>query len=175
LKTKRGPLPTWGWIAVAVAGLLALRWYRNRASESSSSGVAVGPPNGLQPLQGAGLGFGTPLMSSSTVTPPSANGLGSSTVGAAAFHISTAAPAAAPSTGFASQSDFERGNVPAGYSGEQILAAAKKYAAGRSYQGAAYSPHSIQQEGQITYHGSTPGVMIKYGTGSSSSTEWTPI
>lgn len=74
--------------------------------------------------------------------------------------------------GFQSQPDFERGNVPAGMSGEQALAYAQQYAAAHGSQ---WSPHNIAQEGQITYQNGKPGIMVKYSTPAGSSTEWTPL
>jgi hypothetical protein len=62
-----------------------------------------------------------------------------------------------------------------GVSGEDLQAAANRYAAGRSYNGAPYVPHMVMQEGTVTYRNGQPGVMIKYSTPSGDSTEWTPI
>jgi hypothetical protein len=82
---------------------------------------------------------------------------------------------AARDYGFQSQSDFESRGVPAGYSGEAILAAAQAYAQGRSYGGGGYEPHAIMQEGHVEYQNGQPGVYIKYSTPGGSTTEWTPI
>jgi hypothetical protein len=66
--------------------------------------------------------------------------------------------------------------TPAGYSSEAVLAAARKYAAGRSYGGQPYVPIHTAQEGHIEVRGGVPGVMIKYSTpGLGASTEWTPL
>jgi hypothetical protein len=40
LKRKIGPLPTWAWVLIALAGLLGVAYWRNRGTSSSSSGSA---------------------------------------------------------------------------------------------------------------------------------------
>jgi hypothetical protein len=91
LTRKRGPLPTWAWIAIAVGAFLGYRYWRSRQSSTDQGGGASGPSSGLQPIAGGGIGvgFGTPMggaLSASTVSTPTANGVGSSTVGTTALH-----------------------------------------------------------------------------------------
>lgn len=63
------------------------------------------------------------------------------------------------------------------YTTPAIIAAANRYAQGRSYAGSPYVAHQVMQEGQITYRNGKPGVMVKYMSagGGGGSTEWTPI
>lgn len=62
-----------------------------------------------------------------------------------------------------------------GMTGEDVNAAAFRYAQGRSYGGQGYAPGLVMQEGTVEYKNGVPGIYVKYRQGSTSSTEWTPL
>lgn len=51
---KFGPLPGWGWAAVAAVGAAGYMWYRNRSSSSSTTGTGTSSTTGSQTSTGTG-------------------------------------------------------------------------------------------------------------------------
>lgn len=180
MKRKFGPLPLWAW-ALIVAGVGVYAYRRWRAQSAPYQGV----PGGIQSLGSSASLFPAtvqPVSASSAdmVNTPASNGVGSSSIlGTSTFTVPklgfTSRVGGGTGGGGGSSGGLEQAGIVAGYSADQVAAAAARYAQGRSYNGYAYDPHKVQQEGTITYHGSTPGVYIKYTTGSQSTTEWTPL
>lgn len=172
---KVGPLPLWAWGIIAAG--VGLFLYRRFHSQQVATGDQP-PPGGFQPIM-PGAVTPVPAMSSSVVSTPVANGVGSQSIaGSSTFTV--------PKLGFSSAGTGtggggggggleQAGNV-AGYSADQVAAAAARYAQGKSYGGYAYSPHMVVQEQHIETRGGVPGVYVKYDTGPlGASTEWTPL
>jgi hypothetical protein len=180
---KLGPLPLWAW-AIIAAGV---GWYAWRKYKGQSATYQALIPNGIQPLGVPGGAFpatiqSVPSMSADMVNTPTANGVGSSSLqGASTFTVPRLSFTSSVGSGTGGagggSGGLELAGSVTGYTADQVAAAAARYAQGRSYGGVPYQPHKVQQEGTITYHGSTPGVMIKYSTpgGGADTTEWTPL
>ena len=85
--------------------------------------------------------------------------------------------AAADASGQNSIDDFTRGYFGAtGWRGsdESLRARAQQYAP--SYGGQTFAAHNIAQEGQVSYQGGVPGVMVKFtAPGQGSDTRWVPL
>jgi hypothetical protein len=67
--------------------------------------------------------------------------------------------------------DFIYGNVVPGYTIDQLFAAAKASAP----EGGTAIPMHVMKNGEIFYHGDTPGVEIKYSQSDGTNTIWIPL